>query len=481
MTQRNKNLRNVVDGVFRQSSPATPQRIVQDVLSDESRDSRSSESSTTLTPKRTTPLPTTKFIAPETSLTLPAVNVTPIVTDNSIKSVAETDGKAFWSVFSTVVILIVLAFLAWHFFPAIQAFFVENFTQSDAVVASAPPTEKPHNQQAPVSNTITHSVTVVTPPDAPESALAPESSSAPQPTERKNVTFDESKNVVRYIDTSGAPLEDARGEMRIASSPLTTDSDGAKQMTTEATTVFQLPTSKEATLKSLELSLDTLAKTNLDLQAQHDAAINATKQREQGSCMRLNESQQYSLTDRLAPIIDADARDDAQKIYDRDGGNSVVGNRTMAPFVTFAPGEEPFDGMIPDYDETEHGEGGAPMPPPLQSGKPHGILELINDHCMRTGKPMPKAGNRSALDIMSKKDTEAFAPMRVADTDGHYLQSQKKQFELARMNASAIKKIYADKRAASAGQILDRGDAILTQFAGAQGNDSVQYLNVNSL
>ena len=71
--------------------------------------------------------------------------------------------------------------------------------------------------------------------------------------------------------------------------------------------------------------------------------------------------------------------------------------------------------------------------------------------------------------------------MRVADSDGHYLQSQKKQFELARINASAIKKIYADKHAASAGQILDRGDAILTQFAGAQGVDAVQYLNINSL
>ena len=460
MTQRNKNLRNVVDDVFRQSSPATPQKIVQDVLSDESRDS----SSMSTVPKRANALPTAKFIAPETSITLPAINVTPIETDDS-KSLPKVESQSFWSVFTTIVLLIALAFLVWNFWSPIKDFIVETFSVTDAPTAAA--------ENTPVvspSNPTTLSPTPLL-PSTPLPTSIP-TSTVMEP--KKNVTFDESKNTIRYIDTSAAP-----SEMQMVQSPVITEADGAKKMTTQATTVFQF-TPKEATLESLQLSLDNLAKTNLDLQAQRDAAVNATNQREQGACMRLSEKQQYSLTDRMAPIVDADARDNAQTIYDRDGGNSVVGNRGLAPFVTFAPGEEPFDGMVPDYDEAEHGNNNN-MPPPLQSGKPHGILELINDHCMRTGKPMPKAGDRSALDIMSKKDTGTFMSMRVADSDGHYLQSQKKQFELARINASAIKKIYADKHAASAGQILDRGDAILTQFAGAQGVDAVQYLNINSL
>lgn len=447
MTQRNKNLRDVVDNVFRQSSPATPTQIVQDVLSDESRDGQSSDSVTSLNRSPKDQMAPSKFVAPETSITLPAINVTPIETVQITKQV--NDSQSFWSVFSTIVLLLLIGFFIWRFYEPIKNWLVGGTTATTTPV---------------VSN------------DASSVVAAAPATNAVSP--RKNVTFDESKNTIRFVDTSAPPAEDST--MQIITSPMTTNSNGATQMTMQATSVYEIPNPNDSTLKSLELSLDNLAKTSLDLQAQRDAAIDATDQRENRGNMRLNESDQYSLTDRMAPVYDQDASANVKRIYDRDGGNNVVGNGTMAPFVTFAPGEEPFDGMVPDYDEAEHGAQPL-LPPPLEAGKPHGIMELINDHCMRTGKAMPQAGTVSGMDIMSKRDTTTFAPMRVADSDGHYLQSQKKQFELQRLNASAIKRIYADKRAASAGQILDRGDTVLGQFAGAQDVDAVQYLNINSL
>ena len=466
MSQRNKNLRDVVDNVFRRASPTTPPKIVQEVLSEDSKSSSRRDNSNENLPTRYNTLPRANFIDPEASITLPAVNVTPIESENTNLL---PEKKSVWYVLTIIVLLLATAFCVVYFWSPIRRFLTESFTVADLAK------ETPNVM-----------------------SFVP-----------KSVKFDESKNTVRYIDTNEAPL----AAVKVFTSSETTKKDETKNISsqqnidsfTNSAAIKQQEQQERqeqqeqqkrqdsfhmsaanmnpvATLEKLELSLDNLAKTNLDLQAQRDAAINATNQREQGAALRLSEKDQYSMTDRLEsmPMNSDDTRESLEKIYGAHSGNSVVGNREMAPFVTFAPGQEPFEGMVPDYDEAEHGSQKS-MPPPLQAGRPHGILELINDHCMRTGKPMPKAGDRSTMDIMSKRDTGDLAPMRVADVDGHYLQSQKKQLELARLNSQAIKKIYAHKDAVSAGQILDRGDSLLGQFAGAQGDDAVQYLNINSL
>jgi hypothetical protein len=233
----------------------------------------------------------------------------------------------------------------------------------------------------------------------------------------------------------------------------------------------------------LEISLDNLAKTSLELQAERDAAIAASGQERDGLVMRLDERDQFSRTECIAPVPEntAEARNDVQAIYERVGSNNVVGNGTRAPFLTFAPGEEPFDGMVPDYDEKVHGPLKDAQPPPLLAGQPHSIMALVTDHCQRTGKPAPKPADKSNLDIHSKRDTGSLVPLRTADCDGHYLQSQKKQFELARQSSHAVKKIYEAKHLSATGQILDRGSTALSHFAGAKDEDAVQYLNVHSI
>lgn len=460
MSQRKKNLRDVVDNVFRRASPTTPQKVVQEVLSDDSKSSNSQKDFANRNfARRNNALPYANFTNADASITLPAANVTPI------ESSAYTEKQSLWYVLTMIALILAAAFCVIYFWSPIRVFVTELFTE---------PNEKD------VQST--------------NAADATTNGAGAVPIQ-KNVIFDESKNTVRFVEPANKTV--------VVSSPLTTLTDGSTKKSMQASfEMIMNPTLKNVTMPkkdssltnsasaatdaaaaamaSLELSLDNLAKTNLDLQAQRDAAIQATNQREQGAALRLSETDQYSMTDRLEsiPVDSEETKENVRKIYGNNGGNNVVGNREMAPFVTFAPGEEPFEGMVPDYDEKEHGDQKS-MLPPLQPGRPHGILELINDHCMRTGKPMPKAGDRSTMDIMSKKDTGDLAPMRVAEVEGHYLQSQKKQMELARLNSSAIKKIYAHKDAVSAGQILDRGDTLLGQFA--QGDDAVQYLNIHSL
>lgn len=304
-----------------------------------------------------------------------------------------------------------------------------------------------------------------------------------QDSPRKTVRIDESKNTVRLIDPNAPPSDvaPAAAEPPTATVALT----APPVLVAPPVTVSALPEKSgdgETTaemIRKLEVSLDNLAKTSMDLAAQRDVAIAATTQKRDGAALRLDEREQFSRSERIAPMpVDAAAASQtAQEIYNRRGENSVVGNRNVAPFVTFAPGEEPFDGMVPDYEAPA----GEQTPPPLRSGEPHSIMELVSDHCLRTGKPQPKAADRSTLDVQSKRDTSPLSALRTADCDGHYLQSQRKQFELQRMNQSAVKKIYDAKHASATGQILDRGTTALSSFAGSRGDDAVQYLNVNAL
>ena len=166
MTQRNKNLRDMVDGMFRQNSPATPQQIVQEVLSDESRDSGrvGSDSSTSLTPKKpTSPLPAAKFVAPETSLTLPAINVVPITTDEPRPIVEEKQGV--WQVIATIVLLIAIAVLLWRFYEPIKSWLAETLKldPTESLIASSPSSTA--SLIVPATSTVANTVTVVTSPD----------------------------------------------------------------------------------------------------------------------------------------------------------------------------------------------------------------------------------------------------------------------------------------------------------------------------
>lgn len=463
MNKRDNNLRNAVDNVFRQTSPPTPPRVVQEVLSSTEDSDNTSVSSTTVPQvpaPRQTGTAASMLTRPETSLTLPAPDVTPIIVDSIISK--QPTGINVWNIILVLAFLVAIGLLLYYNITPIR-----NWV--DGSFATKPVT-------APQQNNTTVRVQPIVLPNTVQVKQVPQ----PGQDVKKTVRFDETKNTIQMIDTN-APPKQITASMAAQIASVT---DGSNTFMTPPFVSTTVPTATTANdsneiMQQLARSLDHLAKTSMDLQAQRDTAISNTSQKQDGSLLRLDERAQFSKSEQLAnaPINQEEMTNAVQSIYDRSGGNSVVGNRLKAPFVTFAPGEEPFDGMIPDYDEANS----ADMPPTLKSGEQHSMMELISDHCMRTGKPQPKPADKSTLDVMSRKDTSSLAPMRAADCDGHYLQSQKKQFELQRLNQSAAKKIYDAKHASATGQILDRGQTTLTSFAASRDDDAAQYLNVNSL
>jgi hypothetical protein len=461
-----KNLRDAVDDVFRQTSPPTQAHVVQDVLSSE--ESAPNDSATSLAPA----LLLTRQ-QPEASLSLPAPHVTPVVATPISSAAATRDSNGVWSVVGTILIIVLAALLVWKLYAPFVAWVSGGGSAADlAMTAASSGTASALGDSGTTAATITSAALPAadakTTPQAPTSTLNAAPTTVLQPMSapmapgnvapKKTVRFDESKNTEQYVDGAG------QQENAVTSSG---DNDSKKDL-----------------LRKLEISLDALEKTSLEMQADRDAAIAASGQKEKGVLLRLDERNQFSRTECIAdvPAETDEARNDVQTIYQRVGSNNVVGNGTRAPFLTFAPGEEPFDGMIPDYDEKVHGPLKAAQPPPLLAGQPHSMMELITDHCTRTGKPAPKPADKSNLDVHSKKDAVgSILPLRTADCDGHYLESQKKQFELQRQNSHAIKKIYEAKHLSATGQILDKGGTTLSQFAGAHDRDAVQYLNVHSV
>lgn len=527
------DLRQAVDTVFRQTSPSTPTRIVQNVLTSEESNSNDNNS-TDREPigTSTTDAPLLPFAEPvmrrdesaaplsrsvqqsatdktlplqlptadkdvEMSFALPLPDVAPIAIDNNTVAQTANDAKQksgegaassqsntmFWTVFLAIIGLVTAAFLLCKFSTICEWIDEQLRPVSSAqivgvdIVSGSTAVPLPPNDAAAVHAVKPSALERSTDVAAPASMIR--TKALPIMPGAKKVQFDESKNTVQFIDDN-----------RTASTP--SSKVAAKPATALATMLDDTPNDTPndsddggaALLQKLEISLDNLQKTSADLQRKRDEAVALTSQKEQGALLRLDERNQFSRSECLATLPMEETQRSAQAIYDKYGGNSVVGNRNQAPFLTFAPGEEPIDGMVPDYDERVHGDGDGTMPsqpPPLKAGQPHSIMALVSDHCMRTGKPMPKTAEQSTLDVRCKQDASSHAPMKTADYDGHYLQSQKKQFELLRMNRGAIKKIYEAKHASATGQILDRGGTALSSFAGAQGDDAVQFLNVNSL
>lgn len=485
-----KNIRNAVDGVFRQNTLPTPTKIIQDVLSS-SEESGNDTVNTTAEEETTAEVAATKpsmLTRPEMSL--PPPDVAPIATD-AVQSAPSSSSSSFWVVFFVIAMLISVALLLYYNVDAVRNWFDSN-VQYEKTTAQVTPALIKMMKAATMEQTAPEkpiTLTTAKPIFTSQAALqtmtgieatkTTEIGAAKAPTAqtaveqpKKTVRIDESRNTIQIIDTTEPPHP---------ASATTTAEIASAVNATHAVVLPPIVISNNSTntdemIRKLEQSLDNLAQTSMDMQAQRDAAIAATDQKKQAALLRLDERDQFSRDEQIATVEIDNVATNAKNIYNKNGGNNVVGNRLQAPFVTFAPGEEPFEGMIPDYEEPAQN-----APPPLRSGQPHSMFELINDHCIRTGKPLPKAADQSTLDVMSKRDTATLAPMRAADCDGHYLDSQKKQFELQRLNQTAIKKIYSAKHASATGQILDRGQTTLSSFAAARDDDAVQYLNVNSL
>jgi len=497
--EKQTNLRAAVDTVFRQTSPPTPTRVVRNALtSDDSADMTVGvgKTSTEALPfmvarpkmQREESIANGRTwsnndklsdaavsevaaagdsSAGETQLETPAIAAISVNTGDSAQPKTRvSNNRDFWTVLFVLLAVVAISLALWHanVLNWIQSLFVGKSKPQS--VASRPAAQKAEAPSiAKVAPSVAPTKTIYGAERRQLAKAIERSKNLPMPakpvvtkTTNKRVRFNESQNTVKEIPSN------------LQNQSMSDSSDNNIAGASE-----------QNTLSKLEVSLDKLQKTTADLERARNAALSATNQQSKGNVMRLDERQQFSQSECVATLPIEDARHSAETIYDKYGGNSVVGNRNKAPFVTFAPGEEPVEGMIPDYDESVHSEAADKQPAPLKSGEAHSIMELVSDHCLRNGKPMPKAAEKSTLDVHSKKDAATHAGLHTADYDGHYLQSQKKQFELFRMNRDAVKGIYDAKDASATGHILDRGSSALSSFAGAQDDDAVQFLNVNSL
>jgi len=521
-----QDLRNAVDGMFRQTSPPTPPRVVNEALTSEeaSRDNQlastvafGDESVGMLPPPsiaqmipRSQPqkqLPEKKQSVQEPIASMQvkspadAAFVSPAGNAGAVKSPslsalpstdAKQQGLSWWQVLLVIVSIVAAGIAVLYFFNA-QAFesikdtttkaandIWQYFYPSAETEISAPvlpsadaaaASTAPSNAEKKVPATpVAVAASAASPPpkDSEKKAVEQNGSERPVAPPKKKVRIDEGRNTVRLIPARNEEIS------YTALPDVTKTRDQLEQQRKEAETMEEL-------LRVMEMSAS--RQTDLEMKSEREEAIRASAQHQRGSRLRLDEREKYSREEMIAdaPIDEQQTRDCARSIYDAHGGNSVVGNAQQAPFVTFAPGEEPFDGMIPDYDEQAHGNGSSDVVEPLKAGESHSIIALVSNHCSRTGKPQPKPADVSVLDITKRSDTSTHAAMRAAEYDGHYLQSQRKQCELQRKNASAIKNIYAAKHASTTGQILDRGETALTSFAQASDPDAVQFLNINAL